>query len=1464
MGEPKYKALLIGAANYGAPGITPLPFIPDDLERMSAALVARGFHQAAVAQLPLVTPNEVNGEVTQFLGEAERGDRLLIVLSGHGVHHRGKDYLVPEDIRTELLTFAKGCIEIDWRDEIEESRAEQVVFLIDACREGIERDTKSTSGWSRRKTELARDRKVAYVYACSPGEYARFVRTEDASFSLFSEAVTDLLQDRTATGTGTLGTFRTAAQERIDTLHTEHAKPGRPQRIRALTETPEDEFTLLPPDGRSGDRTSDTERTWVEAAASHPAWQFTAPELSATVEQVRQVCGALVSRYARTCDQLSDVMSEDPWHDAELAHRTTDRLGFLLRRLAPGTVLSPTEAAHLVLLPFAAQAHWARQAAERQPPEAELDEFLGQFPRLKRRIRTLPWQSEALRQIRWWAYHRWLIQDPAVFAATVASDEDVPSDSDWTRSELAEHRLLRYLKEQRVAPVSAPGTARITALEDRREVAPSTADEHTVRERLVSALLKAAHALAIDPADLPEVLVEHLGISDSVDLDALFATVRKSQWHPSGVGRSLRAECEHPAVLAALKEHAEDVDALLRELNHLASTDGPLAPLSPLPAYADARDVRLTSAAPANLSAGIRFRLDEERIQELLMGEQLYGERGLAIRELYQNALDACRYRAARTEYLHRTGHRTAAWEGEITFTEGVDDSGRAYLECADNGVGMGVTELTGAFSRGGARFVDLPEYIEEGGLWASLDPPVTLDPVSRFGIGVLSYFMIADEITVWTCRLGRDGRPGPLLKVTIAGPGNLFRVEDLGQGTESGTRVRLYAAPGRDVPSPDEVLRRRLMVAPYRVIARGGGEERVWEPGVLAADRTVPPQPSRGNDVWWVPYGGQLLVDGIVGANSHNVLRDRPTGRVVNLHGGEARLSVDRQRIIEYDQDAVRAKCMAAVDDLMGRPDLLTHTWLLDLYEDDTILADEVLARAMELRLSWDTGNGTLHASRTGLFPLDLELLPVVTGIHSAQEYDNKATALLLLTLPEPLVRWRLRALLGLPTGMPPTGTPVDLRLFVVNARLTVKSWRAAFQYASGRYERTRVDFGPIDKDWDPGILPPLDDDDDLSFELNAVRDLIPWRQGDEPLQAEEVLATAYALRLPVSEVTDRLRDLGYRIAPLGALAQAAPGDLPLLRVERPDTWNVHAEWLPPGGVVHLAHLLGLERPDKTSVRLAELGYVLPDSLEEQLPNWPEFNDSRHHVSVALMAHPDALPASPSDASRITRSQLICAADVLGATPRELARRLALLGFTVPDDAPAAVPAAHRTVNRAGLTSTWSRTIAASEVERLLHRAFTDLTVTDARSALAELGFSVSDAPGAAFPGLNRFMAPGAPDHRHTEAIVTPTCLRVAATLADVPESRLRAGLREAGVRIPEATDPAHDELLARHLSPTTRDEAPGVHPGAPDVPPGTPLRLAELASAALATGRTFREVAEAATELGFKHEAENWFNDA
>jgi hypothetical protein len=1474
----RYKALLIGVAQYEAAGISSLPFVPDDLERMATALKARGFHQVQLVQAPMVSTNVIKGEVSGFLAEAKQNDRLLVVLSGHGVHSEGKDYLVPQDFHPNKLSPSEGCVEIDWRLNLQRAdfRAEQVAFLIDACREGVrDDDTMGTERWSDRKIATVQRSRIAYVYACSQAQVARYVRETDAvrdghevdtqpgdTFSLFSRTVTDLLSGPVST----LGEFGPAAQERIDALHTAYGKRGPAQQVRVLTEEDHDDFTLFPP-AETTAGLAGAERTWADAVTNHPAWNHTAPLRAGSVESLKEVCVRLVGRYARACAAAEPKIADDPWYDHELAERTAERLGFLLLRLADGTELSPTEAALLAVLPFAAQAHWAQHAARRDLSEAELDDVLTGYPRLGRRLRTLAQNpSRALSDIRWWGVHRWLVQHPEAFTHEfLICEEPGARAPSWALSELSAPRLLAHLKEQRVAPAAVPGTARTTALREERQVAPSTSHEHTVRERLVSALLKGAHALAIDPADLPEVLVEHLGISDSVSLDDLRSTLRQSHWAAAGAGRSLNAECDHPAIELALKRHAETVDALLRDISKEAARPGSsLSPLTALPAYADAQQVRPSGAAPAELSSGIRFRLADDRVQELLMGEQLYGDRALAIRELYQNALDALRYRTARTEYLRRSGKAVPDWEGEIVFTEGVDSDDRPYLECADNGVGMGVTELSRAFAQGGSRFVDLPEYREEGALWASLDPPVELVPVSRFGLGVLSYFMIADELAVWTCRLDREGRPGKLLKVTIAGPGNLFRVEDLGAGREAGTRVRLYGAPGKPIPSSGVELERCLWVSPYVVRAPKRGRVLRWEPKSLAAPReegapggmscgpardrdrfgwdtrsmpyiwsnelravsmgTTPKRPasaakSHQKGVWWTDGDGAVVVDGI--ANDTTLF-----GRVVDLHGtDQATLSVDRKKLSWYDAVLVRNRSLAAVEDLIDAADLLSPAWLNTLQRQDLELADAIAARAAEKGVSWTSWDWTLDTSRTGFFPPDLLLLPAVTGSFPWPHGPHDiVAALLILCMPDHVLRWRLTALHPeLPMGALQAAKPSDLLLLT---KRHSRAWddslkRAMDVYAKNhsREERGRAGYS--------------------SGEMIYRHEITPWRSTESRVSVPELLATAARhWRAPV-QVAERLRALGFSVDALGPLQDASADDLALLapyrdiRAQRLDSVSPD-EFVLPGNGVHLAHLYTQDHPRQAAYRLQKLGYVLPSRLVDGLVEHDRTAEQSRPLARALLRHSFGTVTSPEEADRVTKGQVLYAAACIGSSTASVTRTLTALGFVVPD--PSTLP-----------ELTDRHQIAAAMIDRGPYRSRDfDKVMSFGR----ELGREMLLMDVASMQEAKDFGFPS-PDAARTAAGSAPPGDAEAAR-ADSIYRRVSNELMNKNVNDPAGSTVGLLILCYERETLRGRNEIEGRH-----------ATLAEIASAALRLRRPFREVAARATELGFRHEAESWWPD-
>jgi hypothetical protein len=293
-----YKALLIGASDYEMHGVQSLPFIPGDLARLSAVLRTHGFQRVDVYSKPdshkQITRNFINGRVNDFLRRSSPGDTLLILLSGHGVHARGTDYLVPEDIDEGNHPFESGCVPIDWRHHLDETPAAHIVILIDACREGIDQDSMgvaSVKGWGRQKIGAALRRKVAYVYACSPAQLSLFVqdheRVQDGkehgtapgeSFSLFSRSVSDVVAKLPQGFALSLDAFKAQVEHRVGELHRAYGKRGEPQAIRVVTDITQDDFYFLPlPPRPQGDglEAGDTLRAGHSVSSANGAFKFT-------------------------------------------------------------------------------------------------------------------------------------------------------------------------------------------------------------------------------------------------------------------------------------------------------------------------------------------------------------------------------------------------------------------------------------------------------------------------------------------------------------------------------------------------------------------------------------------------------------------------------------------------------------------------------------------------------------------------------------------------------------------------------------------------------------------------------------------------------------------------------------------------------------------------------------------------------------------------------------------------------------------------------------------------------------------------------------------------------------------------------------------------------------------------------------------------------------------------------------
>ncbi|MEU1283194.1 ATP-binding protein [Kitasatospora sp. NPDC005856] len=737
---------------------------------------------------------------------------------------------------------------------------------------------------------------------------------------------------------------------------------------------------------------------WVRAAAGSRVWRHVREDPN--TEQYQRVVLEAVGELARLRDSAD--LADDPWQDPGIAERFATRVGWLLGE--EPLKLYPAEAALLAVLPFLYRVRSLRLAAARASvrptdlapsPEPDADrsayeQFIESYDLLVGRTRTRPASAVPLG---WWLFHRWLDQY-----------EDL-ADPDGIREILDQLPALPELGEtfapKRVCAL-LHGLRRGPDVGHHEYLSGLRAEDHLrapgdqyVREPRLALLLALAYGTAVEMTALPDIVAEHIGIPEQyeVDLAELRRTLDGSAWGGSYDLPVLRAECRHEAVVEGLREYTARADQLLHTVRR-ALTD------HPLPTRLSADD-----AAPAGeaFSSWARFRLDERRVRSLLMGVELYRDRDLAVRELYQNALDACRYRRARTQYLdHTSPLADYRYDGLIQFRQGADEDGRAYLECEDDGVGMGEEELRGVFSNAGARFAEQLDFKLERAKWRKAEPPVELHPNSRFGIGVLSYFMLADEIRVTTCRMDDKGHLGETLGVSIYGPGHLFRILPRAeQARKPGTTVRLYLREDIDLGaswSALDVLERLLGIAEFRTTAVHGERDAEWQPGTLRtrwvrsdeefgfqATGTVVPweHAPDGAQVTWCEHGGALLVDGLFVRPSAPGEFVGPgnglAGAVVNLSGAWSpnKLSVDRRLVIDDVSPHVRRLLeTAAVDLVRTDATLLTMEWLARATLGNVRVADVVAAECVRQGRQFEYRGFGFDTRRTGCCPVDVDLL--------------------------------------------------------------------------------------------------------------------------------------------------------------------------------------------------------------------------------------------------------------------------------------------------------------------------------------------------------------------------------------------------------------------------------------------------------------------------------------------------------
>lgn len=194
------------------------------------------------------------------------------------------------------------------------------------------------------------------------------------------------------------------------------------------------------------------------------------------------------------------------------------------------------------------------------------------------------------------------------------------------------------------------------------------------------------------------------------------------------------AKCKNPNIEHAIRELCRDIEteirATWRELednkNEIIEHYKLKLPLIVIPQIKSDKYIYKDYA----------IKLNDNAIIKLLMGDNLYDSPKVAARELLQNAIDACRVR------IGMEGSYTP--QIKMTFRKEEDD---IWLVVTDNGIGMDEYVLSNYFLKIGNSYYASSEF-------KSISKKKDFhgfEPISRFGIGFLSVFMIGDVIKVQT-----------------------------------------------------------------------------------------------------------------------------------------------------------------------------------------------------------------------------------------------------------------------------------------------------------------------------------------------------------------------------------------------------------------------------------------------------------------------------------------------------------------------------------------------------------------------------------------------------------------------------------------------------------------------------------------------------------------------------------------
>lgn len=293
-------------------------------------------------------------------------------------------------------------------------------------------------------------------------------------------------------------------------------------------------------------------------------------------------------------------------------------------------------------------------------------------------------------------------------------------------------------------------------------------DNATISPPLIASILRIADILHFNRNRAPDFLLEHRRVSNILSLQ---------HWRAHQVSVDITIEddvCFLDGVTTDDEAYwfaQQFIDAMDDELSYCKMHVFPrLQPVLQNPLTFSRVENRIQPSGFLVEGQPVILKVNTGKLLEDLLSSALYSNKPLWFRELVQNAFDACRDLV--------TIKKEAQPSVEITV-----DNAESYVIFRDTGIGMKRHTVEDFLLVAGASYWSSSEY--------KAQRSQTCGHVGKFGIGFLSVFSIAEEVTVLTRHL--DENDG--WEFYIRDPNRVVKVRSV-EKANTGTEIRVKADP--------------------------------------------------------------------------------------------------------------------------------------------------------------------------------------------------------------------------------------------------------------------------------------------------------------------------------------------------------------------------------------------------------------------------------------------------------------------------------------------------------------------------------------------------------------------------------------------------------------------------------------------------------------------------------------------